>query len=786
MPSQLCLNCLEDTGGAAPCPHCQWQQGVSPYDPLYLPPGTILKEQYVAGRVLGHGGFGITYLGWDTHLARKIAIKEYFPSGVSSRQSQALTVLPSSPRFQTEYQWGLERFLDEARTVARFENHPNIVWVRNYFLEHGTAYMVLEYLDGITLDAFIQRQGGRLAWATTMRIMTPVMDALREVHSVGLLHRDISPDNIFLLRSGHVKVIDFGAARYSLGQYSRNLSVILKPGYAPPEQYQTKGNQGPWTDVYAVACTMHRAVTGEIPPPAPDRVEQDELAPPSTRGIDIPPAAEQALMKALSLKVADRFPGMAEFQQALLTGVVVPPPPEPTPPPAPIPVPPPPRPVPDPTPWPRTRWAWIAGGAAAFLLLVLYLFLRPGPPPPEVRYFRAASARIEAGGETTLQWSVSGVDEVEIAGLGKLPATGSRTVKPDSNTTYILRASVRDKSVEQQVQVDVVPVQAAQEPVREPEPPPPSPEPGPVVVPGPGPVAPQAPEIERFEFSPRSVPVGGVARLSWNVRRASRVVLEPGNRLVPASGTLDIRGERSVEARLTAYGAAGAPAVARAALTVEASAGPEILSFTASPPSSPRPGGPVTLRWQWRGAPRAVLRISTNPVPMTLPADMQEMEMLPRESTRYTLVVTDARGVSVSRSLDVAVESAAPPVVVPPVPGPNPVRLSFVVYHHHGKAGLIPGPIDIRSHRGSVQLGRGDLSCTGTLSVEGTRLIFRSRNFNDGFQAALSDVEEIKGNRMSIAGNRAFHVKLRKGDNYNFVPAEQMQLVLEALQKRLP
>ncbi len=142
-----------------------------------------------------------------------------------------------------------------------------------------------------------------------MRVISPVIDALREVHRAGLLHRDVSPDNIYLLRNGQVKVIDFGAARYSLGQHSKNLSVILKPGFAPPEQYQTRGNQGPWTDVYATACTLYRALTGEVPPPAPDRMAKVPLVPPSQRGINIAPAAEQALLRALALETRRAFRG---------------------------------------------------------------------------------------------------------------------------------------------------------------------------------------------------------------------------------------------------------------------------------------------------------------------------------------------------------------------------------------------------------------------------------------------------------------------------------------------
>ena len=263
------MGCLEERGSEQVCPHCRWEEGAPIASPLYLPPRTVLEDQYLLGRVLGHGGFGITYLAWDLRLHRRLAIKEYMPQRIAGRSPGDLNI--SVYTNEEDYQWGLERFLDEARVIAKFADHPNVMSIITHFTGNDTAYIVAEYLDGSTLLEYTEQQGGTIPYETATRILMPVMDALREVHKSGILHRDISPDNVCITRSGLVKLLDFGAARQALGQKSKNLSVILKEGYAPEEQYRTKGDQGPWTDVYATAATLYRVITGKIPPPATDR-----------------------------------------------------------------------------------------------------------------------------------------------------------------------------------------------------------------------------------------------------------------------------------------------------------------------------------------------------------------------------------------------------------------------------------------------------------------------------------------------------------------------------------
>lgn len=316
--NRLCLGCMADKGEAAECPYCGWREGNALGAGQHLPPGTILRGKYLLGRVLGQGGFGISYLAWDLDLNLKLAIKEYLPRDFATRAPGNTEVTAyTSADSQAFFDEGREKFLEEARTLASFEDHPNIVSIRDFFRENSTAYFVMNYIEGQTFKEYIQSKGGRLEYEDALQIMMPVFDALRVIHQTGILHRDISPDNIFITGKGLVKILDFGAARHAMGEHSKSLSVILKPGYAPEEQYRSKGSQGPWTDEYAVAATFYRALTGAVPPDALDRMAQDTMQSPSQLGCKIPPAAEATLLKALSVRAEDRFPDLKEFQNAL-------------------------------------------------------------------------------------------------------------------------------------------------------------------------------------------------------------------------------------------------------------------------------------------------------------------------------------------------------------------------------------------------------------------------------------------------------------------------------------
>ena len=308
----LCKGCMKEKGDEQVCPLCGLNEtDLDSIAPIFLRPGTILKERYIVGVALGQGGFGITYIGYDKVLNARVAIKEYFPSDIAGRISETGTV-SAYTQGADDFGRGKERFLEEARTLAKFSDHPCIVGVKDCFAENETAYMIMEYLDGISLKEYLNRKGGRLSVTDSISILSPIMDALSSVHKEGIIHRDISPDNIFITTDGRVRLIDFGAARQTMGG-SKSLSVMLKPGYAPEEQYRTRGNQGPWTDVYALTATLYRMITGEVPPDALERVMEDTLVIPD----DLPQNIQAALQIGLAVRASERYSSIEQLQAAL-------------------------------------------------------------------------------------------------------------------------------------------------------------------------------------------------------------------------------------------------------------------------------------------------------------------------------------------------------------------------------------------------------------------------------------------------------------------------------------
>jgi len=314
---RLCMGCMREKGAAEICPACSWREGTLPNSLLELVPGTVINGVYMVGRVLGEGGFGITYIGWDIANGRRVAVKEFFPRTAATRTSGSSLVTPLSPQSAEAYEYGLSRFSEESRVLTMFRDHPCIVSCLDFQSANGTAYLVMEYLEGKTLAAYLREKSGRIGGEAALNVTMRVLDGLREVHEHGLLHRDISPDNIFLTRAAGVKLLDFGAARFAIGERSQSLSIIFKQGYAPPEQYLSCSRQGPQTDLYAAAATLYKSVTGEIPPPSIERQTHDTLEPPSRLGVALPPKVEDALMRALSLEMRDRFKTAKDFQEAL-------------------------------------------------------------------------------------------------------------------------------------------------------------------------------------------------------------------------------------------------------------------------------------------------------------------------------------------------------------------------------------------------------------------------------------------------------------------------------------
>lgn len=285
-----------------------------------LKPGVILKERYKIEEVIGAGGFGITYRAWDPLLQSYVAIKEYYPSGLATRSADSSKVCVPVGREQREYHRGRIRFLKEAQDLARFQSEPNIVSIYDYLEENDTAYMVMEYLYGCTLKQYIREHGGRLSTDYILHICLSVLDALAVVHASDMIHRDISPENIFICEDMTVKLIDFGAAKQVYLDGEQTMSVVLKPGYAPPEQYAKKDKQGPWTDIYALGATLYFASTGEKPEESFGRALEDTIKPVCVVNPEIPMYLSKVIMQAMSVKIENRYPTVEAMREALLDG----------------------------------------------------------------------------------------------------------------------------------------------------------------------------------------------------------------------------------------------------------------------------------------------------------------------------------------------------------------------------------------------------------------------------------------------------------------------------------
>ena len=282
--------------------------------------GTRLIGRYTIEGVLGQGGFGITYLGIDELHEKKVAIKEFFPQGIVTRNIEYRdTVTVTFVGEKDNYEKGKERFLKEARTMAKFSKDKGIVKALDFFEINNTAYIVMEYLEGVTLKQYLA-ENKRIDAEDLVELLVPLIEALDEIHSQGLIHRDISPDNIMVLPDGRIKLMDFGVARDYTEFGEKSLSIVLKPGYAPPEQYQTHGIQGPWTDIYALCATMYKCITGENPPDAIERVMDDHLKKISAFGIPVLPQIEEAIIKGMSVAANDRYQNVGDFCEDLYGG----------------------------------------------------------------------------------------------------------------------------------------------------------------------------------------------------------------------------------------------------------------------------------------------------------------------------------------------------------------------------------------------------------------------------------------------------------------------------------
>ncbi len=364
---RLCMGCMQEYDDKYEiCPHCGYMADMQANQAYYLTPGYVLYKRYIVGKVLGAGGFGVTYIGWDYLIKRKVAIKEYLPSELATRMpgQEALTVYGGDQEIQ--FRDGVKKTIDEARHLAQFTSVQGIVHVYDCFEWNKTAYIVMEYLDGMSLKEYLKEKGP-MTEEQAIPVILQLATAMDVVHKSGLLHRDIAPDNIYVLNPDEpdalrVKLLDFGAAHFASNAYSKSISVMLKQGYAPEEQYRSRGDQGTWTDVYALAATLYKMLTGVTPEDALERKVKDEVKKPSKQGVKISKPVETALMNAMNIRVQDRTLTMESFTSELIAadvearavteernpGLAVP------------------------------RWFWAAAGAGAGLLMLVAVLLATG------------------------------------------------------------------------------------------------------------------------------------------------------------------------------------------------------------------------------------------------------------------------------------------------------------------------------------------------------------------------------------------------------------------------
>ena len=321
--TDLCPGCMEKKpAGSNICPRCGFDSIRYEAKIHHLPPGSLLYNRYLVGKVIGEGGFGITYIGFDKKLDIRVAIKEYFPSGMVMRDTTGArgnTVTAYSGKNRELYEKYLSRFYNEAKTLAKLQSIEGVVHVQDYFSENDTAYIIMEYVDGRDLKVYAKEKGGKLDCDEALGLFKPVAEALSKLHKNGVIHRDISPDNIMVTKEGKVVLIDLGASR-EFGDNQKSMSVLLKPGYAPIEQYQSSEKQGAYTDIYSFCASFYRVITGKTPTDAMERLGNAELKTPSQLGIKINPSIENALMKGLAIHHSDRFQSMDELIEVFYKG----------------------------------------------------------------------------------------------------------------------------------------------------------------------------------------------------------------------------------------------------------------------------------------------------------------------------------------------------------------------------------------------------------------------------------------------------------------------------------
>ncbi|MBQ7543218.1 MAG: serine/threonine protein kinase [Clostridia bacterium] len=313
---QRCLGCMQLFGKEYDvCPYCGYFVGTPAVSRNHLEPGTVLQRRYTLGRVLGQGGFGVTYIAWDHKLERPVAIKEYLPHAFASRMTGTKRVTCFNEEAQRQFLHGLQKTRRETKALSRFDALESVVKVYDCVEENGTAYIIMELLRGKTVKEIVD-QRGKLTFVQTMRIMTPVLETLDAMHKAGMIHRDVAPDNIFVCKDHKIKLLDFGAARVISDADEKTLSVMLKAGYAPIEQYSSKVRQGAYTDVYAASATLYKMLTGETPPDSLSR-EMDGDEPDLLRNTDAPQSAQREILRGMAQNPDKRTQSAEKLLQGL-------------------------------------------------------------------------------------------------------------------------------------------------------------------------------------------------------------------------------------------------------------------------------------------------------------------------------------------------------------------------------------------------------------------------------------------------------------------------------------
>ena len=313
----ICLACFGELDSNRVCTTCKQKSDDSPAPPHHLPPRTLLHKKYLLCKAIGEGGFGITYLAWKVTDGTKVAIKELFPNAYVYRMPRSNNLEVKDKSNLLANTKSISRFMHEAKILASLKNTLGIVDVVDFFSANKTSYIVMEFLDGISLKNY-HKAHGNLSMDKLLDLLNPVFDGLQAVHLKGLIHRDISPDNIIIVdKLASAKLVDFGASKRINFNENTAMSIVLKHGFAPEEQYRKNGEQGAWSDVYALACTMYYCLVGKLPPESVQRVIKDNIVPPSHANANLAKFQEFAIMRALSVYSKNRYQSIAEFKQAL-------------------------------------------------------------------------------------------------------------------------------------------------------------------------------------------------------------------------------------------------------------------------------------------------------------------------------------------------------------------------------------------------------------------------------------------------------------------------------------